>query len=280
MTATPSKAISSSTTPPESPTAERGRFWIDARPDQRAVALSIGTLVAVAWLALVLWGVSPYDRYLHHGSLDELGLPASVAVTVFVVGWTLMIVAMMLPTAYPVVSLFSAVVARRPQRRLLLALCVTGYLGVWAGFGYVAFVADLGLHAVVDQIGWVRDRPWIIGSGVLTLAGAYQFTKLKYRCLDACRSPRMFVLRRWTGRRERFDSFAVGADSGLFCLGCCWSLMLVMFAAGAGSIPFMLGLGSVMAVEKNVSWGNRISTPLGIALLSAAALVVADGVLG
>jgi predicted metal-binding membrane protein len=115
---------------------------------------------------------------------------------------------------------------------------------------------------------------------VLGLAGAYQFTELKYRCLDACRSPRLFVLRRWHGRRARTESAALGADAGLYCLGCCWSLMLVMFAAGAGSIPLMLALGTAMAVEKNVSWGTRVRAPLGIALLACAAAVVAGRIAG
>jgi predicted metal-binding membrane protein len=274
MTATPSRATSSSNTPPEA-----GRFWATARPDQRAVVLGVGALVVAAWMALILWGLSPYDRYLHHGSFDQLGLPASVAITVFVAGWTLMIIAMMLPTAYPVVSLFSAITARRSDHRLLLAICMAGYVAVWAGFGYVALLADLGVHAVVDNSAWLQARPWLIGAGVLALAGAYQFTGLKYRCLDACRSPRMFIVRRWTGRRERIDAFAVGAYSGLFCLGCCWSLMLVMFAAGAGSLALMLVLGTVMAIEKNVTWGTRISTPLGVSLLAAAALVTMSGAL-
>lgn len=251
-------------------------FWTSARPTQPAIAAAIGSLVVIAWAALVVWGGSPYARYLRHGSSGEPG--TQVVVALFVGGWTLMIIAMMLPTAYPVVSVFAATIRRRKDRALLVALCVTGYLGVWTGFGFVAYLADVGLHAVVDRIDSLAQRPWLIGGGVLALAGAYQFSTLKYRCLDACRSPRLFVIRHWTGRRQRFDALAIGADSGLFCLGCCWSLMLVMFAAGAASVPLMLGLGTVMAVEKNVSWGRRISTPLGVALLVGAAVVVAGGV--
>ena len=229
----------------------------------------------MAWAALVVWSASPYQRYLDHGSLDELRLAPAAAVAVFVGGWTLMITAMMLPTAYPVVSLFAAVVAQRPERRRLVGLCVAGYVGVWAGFGCLAYVADFGVHEAVEQIAWLHDHPWIIGAAALAFAGAYQFSDLKYRCLDVCRSPRMFILRRWTGRRPYLDAAAVGVDSGQYCLGCCWSLMLVMFAAGAGSIPLMLGLGTAMAAEKNLPWGNRIRAPLGISLLTAAAVAVA-----
>ena len=271
------------TAPPSAPTEqapERGRFWAQTRPNEPTLAIVIGGLVVVAWVALLVWGASPYDRYLDHASLDDLRLALPVAVGIFVAGWTLMIVAMMLPTAYPVVSLFAATVRHRQDRGLLVALCVAGYLGVWAGFGYVAYVADIGVHSAVEHIGWLEQRPWLVGGGVLAVAGAYQFSDLKYRCLDACRSPRLFVLRHWTGRRQRWESAALGFDSGLYCLGCCWTLMLVIFAAGAGSIPLMFGLGTAMAVEKNISWGTRISTPLGLGLLAVAAVVVVDGIIG
>ena len=254
--------------------APRGSvFWSTARPDQRALTLGFAGLVVLAWITLAAWGASPYGRYLHHGSLEALRVPGPLAAALFVAGWTVMTIAMMLPTAYPVVALFASVTSRRPDHRALLGLCVAGYLGVWAAFGYVAYVADIGVHAAVDQSEWLRDHSWVIAAGVLAFAGAYQFSPLKYRCLDACRSPRVFILRRWTGRRPRHDALALGADAGMYCLGCCWSLMLVMFAAGAGSIPLMVALGTAMAAEKNLSWGTRIKMPLGVALIAIAAAV-------
>ncbi len=76
-----------------------------------------------------------------------------------------------------------------------------------------------------------------------------------------------FVTEHWRGSRERSRSFLLGAHHGLFCVGCCWSLMLVMFAVGLGSLGWMLALGAVMAVEKNVSWGRKLSAPLGAVLI-------------
>lgn len=191
-----------------------------------------------------------------------------------------MVVAMMLPTAYPVVALFRGVIRRRRDRVLLLALCVSGYLTVWVSFGAVVFVGDLGVHQLAERVAWVEQRPWMVGAAVLALAGGYQFSTLKYQCLNQCRSPRSFVVRCWTGRRERRLSFALGVASGMFCVGCCWSLMLLMFAVGTGNIAWMLTLGTVMAIEKNVSWGDRISGPLGAALLLAALATVTSGALG
>jgi predicted metal-binding membrane protein len=250
-------------------------FWTSARPDNRTLAVVVAGLVLVAWLSIMAWSASPFDRYLHHNSLDEgLSGGAPAAAAIFVGGWALMIVAMMLPTMYPVLALYRGVTKGRDDGALLLALCLAGYLVVWVAFGAAAYVADLGLHEVIERVAWVEQRGWLVSAAVLALAGAYQFAPLKYRCLDQCRSPRMFVLRHWTGRRERRSSVALGLDSGIFCVGCCWSLMLLMFAVGAGSIPWMLTLATVMAIEKNVPWGDQISRPLGAALILAAAVAL------
>jgi predicted metal-binding membrane protein len=98
---------------------------------------------------------------------------------------------------------------------------------------------------------------------------------LKYRCLEECRSPLGFVLQRWQGLRPAREAVALGVAHGLFCVGCCWSLMLVMFGLGLGSLAWMLAFGTVMAVEKNLPWGRRLGRPLGLALLAGAVWIVA-----
>ncbi len=142
------------------------------------------------------------------------------------------------------------------------------------GFGVLAHVGDLAIHAAAEQSGWLGSNEWVIGSGTLLLAGAYQFTPLKYQCLDKCRSPFSFISGRWRGGNEPVQSLRLGIDHGIFCLGCCWSLMLVMFGVGAGSLGWMLVLGAVMGIEKNMPWGRKLSAPLGIALVSWGLLTV------
>lgn len=228
-----------------------------------------GALIGLAWLALWIWGHSPYGRYLAHHSLDEIrgrGLLAPV----FVAGWTLMVIAMMLPTSLGVMTLFRALTRQRQNRALLTLILITGYLAVWALFGVAVYLSDLFVHGAVERVAWLEERTWIIATATLGMAGAYQFTSLKYRCLNRCRSPRSFVMEHWRGRRERWEAWRLGIHHGLFCVGCCWSLMLLMFAIGVGNLGWMLVLGTVMAVEKNAPWGRRLSAPLGVVLLAAA----------
>ncbi len=116
--------------------------------------------------------------------------------------------------------------------------------------------------------------PWIVpgdqaGTGLtLLLAGAFQFTPLKYRCLEKCRSPLSFVIEHWQGRRQRWQAFRLGIDHGLFCVGCCWALMLLMFTVAVGSLGWMLALAAIMALEKNVRWGRRLGPVVGLALVA------------
>ena len=196
---------------------------------------------------------------------------------VFVAGWTVMIIAMMLPTSLPLVHLFHTLVRERPRRTRLVMLLIAGYLSIWIMFGVMVYVSDWGLHEAVEQSRWLRANAWVVGAATILLAGLYQFTPLKYHCLDQCRSPLSFLMERWRGGHEERRAFGIGVSHGLFCLGCCWSLMLLMFAVGIGNLGWMLALGTVMAVEKNMPWGRRMSVPLGVILVGWAAYLFQSG---
>ena len=247
---------------------------------RKAFLWSFSSLIILAWLILWFWGRSPYGRYLSHEHLGEIGLDGAgsffLAVTFYVVGWTLMTVAMMLPTTLPLLEIFRRLTARRVDRLQLLALLVTGYLAVWTGFAFAAHGADWILHEMVERSTWLEANGWIIGAGMLVVAGAFQFSRLKYRCLDKCRAPLSFVMERWRGHRDRRNAFLLGVNHGIFCVGCCWALMLLMFGMGVGNVGWMLALGAVMAVEKNLSWGRKLSTPLGVALLAWGAVIAVN----
>jgi len=187
-----------------------------------------------------------------------------------------MTAAMMLPTTFPLIEIFRRLTQRREDRTQLLVSLVAGYLGVWLLFGIAAHLFDIGLHDAFGHSDWLQANAWVFGAGPLLVAGAFQFTRLKYRCLDKCRAPLSFVMQHWRGSDTRMQALRLGAHHGLFCVGCCWALMFLMFAVGTGSVGWMLALGAVMALEKNMPWGRKLSAPLGILLLLWGGLIVLD----
>lgn len=250
-------------------------MWPRVRDQRLFFSLLLG-LIALAWLSLWIWSTSPYGGFLSHQeneTVGGLGDRYLLIALLFVAGWTLMTVAMMLPTSLPLIAIFRALVRRRPNRGVLVAIVILGYLAVWTGFAVVVHAGDLGIHRAVDEWSWLHDHAWIIGAGTFLVAGIYQFTPLKYKCLDKCRSPMSFVMGHWHGGAERRNALKLGVDHGAFCLGCCWSIMLLMFAVGVANIGWMLALGAFMAIEKNAPWGRRLSAPVGVTLLLAAVLL-------
>lgn len=237
------------------------------RRDRAILAGSLVALVVAAWLALWAWQGSSAGRYLDHAGG---GGPIALEAALFTGGWILMILAMMLPSSVPLVVTFGALVRRRRRPDVLVALLLVGYLLVWGGFGLGAWLADRVVHAAVDGLPWLAAHPELILAATLLTAGLWQFSPLRDRCLDACRSPLGFVLNRWRGTSERREALAMGIAHGAFCVGCCWSLMLVMFGVGLGSLSAMLVLGGLTAIEKNLPWGRRLTRPLGVALVLAA----------
>jgi predicted metal-binding membrane protein len=193
----------------------------------------------------------------------------------YVGGWVLMSAAMMLPTTMPLLGIFDRLTAPRPDRAILLALVIVGYLLTWSAFGLAAHLIDGAVHTLVIAIPWLTFNGWFIGAGVLAMAGAFQFSALKYHCLDRCRTPFSFVSQHWRGPAPRRQAFLLGVHHGIFCVGCCWAIMLLMFVVGTGNVGWMLALGAVMAIEKNISWGRRLTRPLGWALLAASGIIVA-----
>jgi predicted metal-binding membrane protein len=244
----------------------------DQRRDRTILGAALVALSGLAWISLVAWASSPYGPYLGH----DAGAPAPVPLeaALFTAGWVLMILAMMLPSSIPLVVTFGALVRRRPQPAVLVGLVLAGYLVAWAAFGLAAWVLDRGIHAAVDALPWLAAHTRLILGTTLAVAGVWQFSPLRDRCLDECRTPLGFVVARWRGTSPRWEALAMGVAHGAFCIGCCWSLMLVMFGVGVTSVALMLALGALTAVEKNMPWGRRLSRPLGIALVLLAVYTI------
>ena len=247
-------------------------------PRRTLVPILLISLMLLAWATLAIWGYSPYSRFLSHDALRLTDFGSSGAVFLIITGWLVMIIAMMLPTSLPLLDMFARMTRRRSDHAVLLSLLVAGYLCVWTLFGAAAVFVDSLLHEAVAQWRWLAAHEWIIGACLFGFAGIYQFTPLKYHCLDKCRSPMSFLTAHWRGRHERYHAFQLGLRHGLFCLGCCWSLMLLMFAIGMTNLGWMLVLGILMAAEKNVPWGRRLSAPLGVLLVCCGLAITLEAI--
>jgi predicted metal-binding membrane protein len=189
--------------------------------------------------------------------------------------WVTMMAAMMLPSATPMVLLFSKVASGSTDRPgLATTLFVTGYLLVWAGYGLVAY----GLFRLVrgldpSYVAWEREGP-IVAGGVIVLAGVYQFTPLKRICLRHCRTPLSFVMHHW--HSGTFGALRMGIVHGAWCVGCCWALMVVLFAVGVMSITWMVILAAIVFAEKVLPVGERASRAVAVVLIAFGAWVAVN----
>ena len=252
----------------------------------RSVFLPVfGGMVVLSWFVLWAWSRSPYGRYVEHGTWLDPG-PAAflcsaipggevlVPALIHTAGWLLMIFAMMLPTTLPLLDQFRRMTTQRADGPRLMALVVAGYVGAWTLFGLAAHGLDWLVFEAVSQTPWLAFHGWVLGAAVMAGAGLFQFSALKHHCLEKCRTPLSFIMEHWSGRAHRRQAFLLGVHHGAFCVGCCWALMLLMFVVGTGSIGWMLALGAIMAIEKNLPWGRQLSTPLGVFLLAVAGVTV------
>ena len=224
---------------------------------QRIGARPLAIASAVVAAALVAWIVA----------LDRMaGMDAGPGTDLGELGWFLgiwatMMAAMMLPATAPVVALFA-----RSSSAARTAAFVGGYLVVWVAFGLAAY----GLYRVVAAVDpafldWDRGGPYVAG-GAVVAAGLYQLTPLKTVCLKHCRSPMHLLLARWKpGAR---GAASMGAEHGMWCAGCCWALMLVLFAVGVMSLFWMAAVAAVILAEKALPRGDRITRVLGVALVA------------
>jgi predicted metal-binding membrane protein len=241
-------------------------------PVTRRVPTGVVIGIAVAWVvALAAWAAGKSDL-MHHDVIADGALPAAVALPLFLLGWQVMVAAMMLPSTIPLLRMFAHASSRQPAPRAAVGAFVGGYAVVWGIFGCVALAADLVLHGVVHATPGIESRPWLVAGTVLVLAGSFQFSALKDQCLQQCRHPALWMLRHY--RRGTANAFVLGRQHGQFCLGCCWALMLLMFAAGVANLLWMAGLAVLMAYEKIGRRGEVVSRVAGVALIAWGVLVV------
>jgi predicted metal-binding membrane protein len=238
----------------------------------RDPAILLWTVAGLSWTATVLLILVGDAKVANHDYIFEHStLPWPGRIAAFLLIWMVMISAMMLPTTVRMARLAATVTARAPHPAPARAALASSYLAVWAGFGLVALAGDRSIHYTVDHWPWLSQHTGVILAGTLGLAGAFQFSSLKDRCLTECRDPAAMLWRHY-GRGPR-KAWRLGLAHAMNCLGCCWAMMLLMFAVGVGGLFWMLLLTALMVAEKTTRWGRRLVVPLGLCLLAAAAVI-------
>jgi predicted metal-binding membrane protein len=190
--------------------------------------------------------------------------------------WVTMMAAMMLPSAAPMVLLFDRVSgerARRGRDSVPTSLFIAAYLATWIAYGLVAY----GLYRLVASfelgvLDWDRGGPWIAGIAV-ALAGLYELTPLKSVCLRHCRSPLHYVLGGW--REGRLGAMRMGAEHGAYCVGCCWGLMVVLFALGVMSLVWMGIVAGLIFAQKVLPFGERLPYAFAVVFVAAGVWIAA-----
>ena len=197
---------------------------------------------------------------------DNSAWPVTTLLPLFLM-WSVMMVAMMLPSALPMVLTFAAV-ARNRQRLgrpyVPTIVFVSGYLAIWSAFSAVAAASQWLLHRHALLSPSMATTSAIFGGVLLIGAGVFQFTPLKRSCLTRCRGTLEFIFTRW--REGRSGAFAMGLEHGVFCTGCCWALMALLFVAGVMNILWVAALTVLVCLEKILPARARVSFATGIVL--------------
>ena len=226
-----------------------------------------------AWAALLIAAAVAWLFTLRSAS----GMGASPGtmgrgVAGFLVLWTLMMAAMMLPSVSPVVSLYAYSLRRSSSgwtRVARSAGLVAGYLTAWAAFGLIGYAAAWsGGRLAADA---PKTASWV-GAAVLVAVGLYQLSPLKDRCLSHCRSPLGFLVH-FGGYSGPLRDLRVGVYHGAYCVGCCWGMMVVLVAVGVMNVAWMVGLAAVIFVEKIWRYGKGFRFAFGVALIVFACFV-------
>jgi predicted metal-binding membrane protein len=249
------------------------------RRDRIVVGAALAVLTVAAWLYLLRMASSMSGASTMPGM--EMAAPMShawgwVEVGALIVMWSVMMVAMMMPAAAPMILMFAAIHRRRQAEgrpAVPTAIFVLGYLAIWTVFSVVAALAQAGLHAAAWLSPAMAATSPALAGGLLVAAGLFQLTPLKRACLAACRSPLSFLMSRW--REGAGGAFAMGVRHGLYCLGCCWALMTLLFVAGVMNVLWVAAIAVAVLVEKVVPRGDLVGRLAGVVLLAVGVVLIA-----
>ena len=239
------------------------------RRDRIVVVFGLLGVILLCWAYLL----SGAGMSMHE--MDGMLMPMSAGpwtpgyAAVVLVMWAVMMAAMMLPSAAPMILFYDTIArARRSKGGSATAsgIFASGYVAVWAAFSLVAVALQFGLDEAILLSPMMQTTSTVVAGAVLIAAGLYQWTPLKHACLRRCRSPLDFVMTHW--REGPSGAFIMGIQHGAFCVGCCWMLMLLLFVGGVMNVSWIATLAAFVLVEKLAPAGYWIGRAAGAFLIA------------
>ncbi|MEE9255176.1 MAG: DUF2182 domain-containing protein [Pseudomonadales bacterium] len=256
------------------------------RHDRRVVVAALLVVIGLSWSYILLGAgmdMTAWEMMRDSGGVEARGASMmqpmpwtfGYAVLMFAMWWIMMI-AMMLPSAAPMVLIFSAVNRRQREREapyVRSSFFTLGYLACWASFSLLAVTVQWGLARASLLSATLASTDAYLSAVILMAAGLWQLTPLKHACLRHCRSPVHYITQHW--RQGERGAFRMGVEHGIYCLGCCWFLMALLFYGGVMNLYWIMGLALYVLLEKTVPHGHWLGTIVGIGLVGGGAALIA-----
>ena len=239
-------------------------------PRERKLILGLLLSLAAASWAWLIWQSATMNS-----QVMGMGLTMGMNAVLFIAIWVVMMVAMMFPTAAPMILMYRSVYAGKRQQEQPFVptwIFVSAYLFVWSLCGVVAYLLAVGIEQVAAQSMWLMENSARLGGVVLVVVGLYQLSPLKHVCLSKCRTPLQFILSSW--RDGYGGAFRMGLEHGAYCLGCCWLLFVILFPFGIMNVAAMALVTVLIYAEKSLPIGRQISQIVGVGLIAYGVLVV------
>jgi predicted metal-binding membrane protein len=246
------------------------------RRERLIIGSCLTAIVVLAWLYLVHTKAAMPGMDMPGMVMLDFNKWGLTSVLLLFVMWTVMMVAMMVPSAAPMILTFLSLNQRRQAAArpfVPVTIFLFGYLTVWTAFSAVATLAEWGLHQAAMLSTMMTATSPALNGGLLIAAGIFQWTPLKRMCLKGCRSPLSFLMSEW--REGTAGAFVMGLRHGAFCVGCCWFLMALLFVAGVMNLVWVAIIALFVMAEKISAKGELAARVAGIALLVAGAAMVA-----
>jgi predicted metal-binding membrane protein len=235
------------------------------------------TLLAWAYIGYLAWGMPTMEGAMAM-AMPQMQAWGVLDVVLTFVMWAVMMVAMMVPSVAPMILLFATIHRRRREQHhpfMPTMVFLAGYVLVWMGFSILATLAQWGLHSLALLSPMMVSTSPILGGLLLVAAGVSQWTPLKYTCLTHCRSPLGFLMTEW--REGPQGALIMGLHHGGYCVGCCWSLMALLFVAGVMNLLWVATIAAFVLVEKVVPLGDLVGRVAGGVLVLAGLVFLSQG---